>query len=61
MAPSLPAYTELAAAPNFSFLQGASHLDEMVTEATALGLSALGVADRKALAGVVRARGGLFA
>ena len=49
------AFAELAAASNFSFLEGASHPDEMVTQAAALGLSALGVADRNTLAGVVRA------
>ncbi|MFZ4120549.1 MAG: error-prone DNA polymerase [Caulobacterales bacterium] len=46
---------ELAAATNFSFLRGASHPDEMVLSAKALGLSALGVADRNTLSGVVRA------
>lgn len=40
---------------NFSFLEGASHADELVIQASALGLSALGVADRNTLAGVVRA------
>jgi len=49
------ALAELAAATNFSFLRGASHPDEMVLQAKALGLSALGVADRNTLAGVVRA------
>ncbi len=48
-------FAELAAATNFSFLRGASHADEMVLAAKALGLSALGVADRNTLAGVVRA------
>ena len=49
------AFAELAAATNFSFLEGASHPHEMVTQAAALGLPALGVADRNTLAGVVRA------
>ncbi|MFZ4070848.1 MAG: error-prone DNA polymerase [Caulobacterales bacterium] len=48
-------YAELAAATNFSFLRGASHPDEMVLQAKALGLGAIGVADRNSLAGVVRA------
>ena len=48
-------YAELAAITNFSFLRGASHPREMVTAAAALGLEALGVADRNSLAGVVRA------
>jgi error-prone DNA polymerase len=49
------AYAELAAASNFSFLRGASHPEELVTTAKALGLAALGIADRNSLAGVVRA------
>jgi error-prone DNA polymerase len=48
-------YAELAAATNFSFLRGASHPDEMVLQAKALGLAAIGIADRNTLAGVVRA------
>ena len=48
-------YAELGAATNFSFLRGASHPDEMVAAAKALGLAAIGVADRNSLAGVVRA------
>jgi error-prone DNA polymerase len=48
-------YAELAAATNFSFLRGASHPDEMVLQAKALGLGAIGIADRNSLAGVVRA------
>ena len=49
------AYAELQAMSNFSFLRGASHADELVERATALGLAALGVADRNTLAGAVRA------
>ena len=48
-------YAELAAASNFSFLRGASHPDELVIAAKALGLQGLGLADRNSLAGVVRA------
>jgi error-prone DNA polymerase len=48
-------YAELWAASNFSFLRGASHPWELVTTAKALGLSAIGIADRNSLAGVVRA------
>jgi len=48
-------YAELAAASNFSFLRGASHPDEMVLQAKALGLAALGLADRNTCAGLVRA------
>jgi error-prone DNA polymerase len=54
-APSPPRFAELCAATNFSFLRAASHPDEMVLAAKALGLDALGVADRNTLSGVVRA------
>ncbi len=50
-----PLYAELGAATNFSFLRGASHAEELVTAAQALGIAALAVADRNSLAGVVRA------
>ena len=49
------AYAELQAVSNFSFLTGGSHPDELVVTAKALGLEALGIADRNTLAGVVRA------
>jgi error-prone DNA polymerase len=49
------AYAELDAMTNFSFLEGGSHPAELVDQAKALGLSAIGVADRNSLAGVVRA------
>ncbi|MCV9906354.1 error-prone DNA polymerase [Brucella sp. HL-2] len=48
-------YYEMAAASNFSFLSGASHPQELVEQAYALGLSGIGIADRNTLAGVVRA------
>ena len=48
-------YAELAVTTNFSFLRGASHAEELVQCAAALGLRAIGVADRNTLAGVVRA------
>ena len=48
-------YAELQAATNFSFLRGASHPGELVTEAARLGMQAIGVCDRNSLAGVVRA------
>ncbi|MDD2860994.1 MAG: error-prone DNA polymerase [Acidiphilium sp.] len=50
-------YAELAAASAFSFLEAASSPEEMVAQAAALGLAALGIADRNTLAGVVRAHG----
>lgn len=48
-------YAELATTTNFSFLRGASHPEELVAQAMALGLSGLGITDRNSLAGVVRA------
>ncbi len=50
-----PAYAELQVASNYSFLIGASHPDELVIAAKALGLAALAIVDRNSLAGVVRA------
>ena len=43
------------AVSNFSFLRGASHAEELVERAAALGLTAIGIADRNTLAGAVRA------
>jgi error-prone DNA polymerase len=51
----MTAYAELAVTSNYSFLRGASHPEELVTAAAALGLAAVGIADRNSLAGVVRA------
>jgi error-prone DNA polymerase len=51
----MPAYAELAITTNFSFLRGASHPLEYVAQAAALGLKAIGIADRNTMAGVVRA------
>jgi error-prone DNA polymerase len=50
-------YAELHAKTNFSFLEGASHPDELVRRAAELGYAALAVTDRNSLAGVVRAHG----
>ena len=50
-----PLYAELQVTTNFSFLRGASHADELVAQAKALGLEAIAVTDRNTLAGVVRA------
>ena len=51
----MPRYAELQVTTNFSFLRGASHGEELVAQAQALGLEALAVTDRNTLAGVVRA------
>jgi error-prone DNA polymerase len=50
-----PPYAELHCRTNFSFLEGASHPDELVECAAGLGYAALAVTDRNSLAGVVRA------
>ena len=51
----LPAYAELFCLSNFSFLQGASHAEELVARAVQLDYAALAVTDECSLAGVVRA------
>jgi error-prone DNA polymerase len=48
-------YAELRCRTNFSFLEGASHGDELASRAAELGLHALAITDRNALSGVVRA------
>ncbi|WP_437188593.1 error-prone DNA polymerase [Planctomicrobium sp. SH668] len=48
-------YAEIHCKSNFSFLEGASHPDELVQRAVELGYTALAVTDRNTLAGVVRA------
>ena len=48
-------YAELHCKTNFSFLEGASHAEELATRAKELGYAALAVTDRNSLAGVVRA------
>src|SRR4029453_8755458 len=48
-------YAELVAATNYSFLRGASHPHEIVLQAAAHNLAAIGIAARNSLAGVVRA------
>ncbi len=48
-------YLEFATASNFSFLRGASHPEELMVQATHLGLAGIGLCDRNSVAGVVRA------
>lgn len=48
-------YAELHAISNFSFLRGASHPEELVAQAAALGYRALALTDECSVAGVVRA------
>jgi error-prone DNA polymerase len=51
----LPPYAELHCLSNFSFLRGASHPEELVERAQALGYAALAITDECSVAGVVRA------
>ena len=51
----LPGYAELHCLSNFSFLRGASHPEELVERAAALGYGALALTDECSLAGAVRA------
>ena len=48
-------YAELHAKTNFSFLEGASHPEEIVTEAARLEYAAVAVTDVASFAGAVRA------
>ncbi len=48
-------FAELLATSSYSFLRGASHPEELVAQAKALGLSAIAVTDRDGLYGSVKA------
>ncbi len=52
-------YAELHCLSNFSFLRGASHPEELIERAYALGYQALALTDECSVAGVVRAHMGL--
>ncbi len=52
--PMTAPYAELHCHSNFSFLDGASHPEELVAQAARLGLSALALTDHNGLYGVVR-------
>jgi error-prone DNA polymerase len=54
-APASVRYVELHCKSNFSFLEGASHPDELVNQAAMLGYAGLAITDRNSVAGVVRA------
>jgi len=51
----IPDYAELFCLSNFTFLEGASHAEELAARAVQLGYTALAVTDECSLAGVVRA------
>ena len=57
IASAAPPYAELHCLSNFSFQRGASHPEELVERAHALGYSALAITDECSVAGVVRAHG----
>ncbi|MDR9392738.1 MAG: error-prone DNA polymerase [Roseovarius sp.] len=48
-------FAELSITSNFTFLTGASHPEEYVHTAAALGVSAIAIADQNSVAGIVRA------
>jgi len=48
-------YSELQVTSNFTFLRGGSHPEELVERAEKLGYTAIAIADRNSLAGIVRA------
>ncbi|MBP6835766.1 MAG: PHP domain-containing protein, partial [Kofleriaceae bacterium] len=51
----MASYAPLWCKSNFSFLEGASHPDELLEEAHRLGLTSLGLCDRDGVYGMVRA------
>lgn len=48
-------YAELQITSNFTFLRGASHPEELIEQAAALGYQKIAITDRNTLAGIVRA------
>ncbi len=48
-------YAELQVTSNYSFLRGASHVEELLAAAKLLGLPAIAITDRNTLAGLARA------
>ena len=53
--PDFPAYAELHAISNFTFLRGASHPEELVQRAHELAYTAIAITDECSLSGLVRA------
>ena len=51
----MAAYAELQVCSNYSFLRGASRIEELMLQAKALGYEALAVTDHNTLAGIARA------
>ena len=48
-------YTELQVTSNYSFLRGASHVEELLAQAKHFGYDAIAITDRNSLAGIARA------
>ncbi|HET9433733.1 MAG TPA: PHP domain-containing protein, partial [Chitinophagaceae bacterium] len=48
-------YSELHVTTNFSFLDGASHPEEFIEQATLFGYKEIAITDRNTFAGIVRA------
>ena len=48
-------YVELQVTSNYSFLRGASHVEELFVQARDLGLQAIAITDHNTLAGIARA------
>ena len=48
-------FTELQVTTNYSFLRGASHVEELLAQAALYGYKALAITDRNSLAGIARA------
>ena len=48
-------YTELQVTSNYSFLRGASHVEELFAQAKLLGYEAIAITDRNTLCGIARA------
>ena len=53
----MPSYVELQVTSNYSFLRGASRVEELFAQAALSGHAALGIADRNSVAGIARAHG----
>ncbi len=50
----MPDYVELQVTSNYSFLRGASHVEELFVQAKELGLPAIAITDHNTLAGIAR-------
>ncbi len=48
-------YVELQVTSNYSFLRGASHVEELLLQAKVFGFETVAITDRNTLAGIARA------